>query len=331
MEQSETITDFLVIGAGLAGLAFAKDVQNAGATVQMLDKGRGVGGRAATRRMNNTPVDHGAQFFTARSDRFQAYIKQAVEDGWVKVWANGFPVHKNGVIHERPSGHPRYAPPDGMNTLPKRLGESVNVQTGTTVAHVEQTNGTYLAHTDDGRTFAGRSLIFNLPPVQLLALAGSVIASEYRARIEAVRFDPAWTLILSLADDLPGASWPALEFEHPVLYWVSRDHTKRTGEAAPVLVVHGAGRWSQAHLEQPKETVEALLCTAVQEAVGPLPPVLEAQTHRWRYSQATTPLKEPCLWDSDRRIGVCGDWCPGARVEGAIESGWALAGAVTTR
>ncbi len=33
--------DFLVIGAGLAGLAFARQVQAAGATVQLLDKGRG--------------------------------------------------------------------------------------------------------------------------------------------------------------------------------------------------------------------------------------------------------------------------------------------------
>ncbi len=216
-----------------------------------------------------------------------------------------------------------------MNTLPKRLGESINVQTGATVAHIEEANGVYHAHTDDGRTFAGRSLVLNLPPVQLLTLAGSLLPDDARSRIEAVRFDPAWTLIVRLAEDLPSAAWPALEFEHPVLYWVSRDHTKRNGAAPPALVVHGSGAWSRAHLEEPKEAIQAALLVAVEETVGPLPRVLEAQTHRWRYSQATAPLGEPCLWEADRRVGVCGDWCPGARVEGAIESGWALAQAAT--
>ncbi|MBC8101135.1 MAG: NAD(P)-binding protein, partial [Cytophagales bacterium] len=57
------MTDFLVIGAGLAGLAFAGDAAASGASVRLLDKGRGVGGRTATRRFGDLRVDHGAQYF----------------------------------------------------------------------------------------------------------------------------------------------------------------------------------------------------------------------------------------------------------------------------
>jgi predicted NAD/FAD-dependent oxidoreductase len=41
-----------------------------------------------------------------------------------------------------------------------------------------------------------------------------------------------------------------------------------------------------------------------------------------------TPLGQEYLWDRSARIGVCGDWCLGARVEAAYDSGVALARAV---
>ena len=45
-----TTPDVLIIGAGLAGLKLAGDLHAAGRAPRVLDKGRGVGGRAATRR-----------------------------------------------------------------------------------------------------------------------------------------------------------------------------------------------------------------------------------------------------------------------------------------
>ena len=58
-----------IVGAGLAGLSCAQALRAGGADVQLFDKGRGVGGRMATRRVD-TPLgpatfDHGAQFLTA--------------------------------------------------------------------------------------------------------------------------------------------------------------------------------------------------------------------------------------------------------------------------
>ena len=53
-----------------------------------------------------------------------------------------------------------------------------------------------------------------------------------------------------------------------------------------------------------------------------------ARAHRWRYSIAGTALSGGCLWDAGRRIGACGDWCSGSRVEGAFVSGMAIAGRI---
>ncbi len=60
----------------------------------------------------------------------------------------------------------------------------------------------------------------------------------------------------------------------------------------------------------------------------PLPAVVWSRAHRWLYSLADNPLDTDCLWDADLGIGACGDWCRGARIEGAWLSGEALAGRI---
>ena len=58
-----------------------------------------------------------------------------------------------------------------------------------------------------------------------------------------------------------------------------------------------------------------------------LKPIFDS-IHRWLYAKSKRPLDAGHLFDTDDRIGVCGDWCRGDRVEDAFLSGLALAKAV---
>jgi predicted NAD/FAD-dependent oxidoreductase len=66
----------VIVGAGLAGLSAARLLRDAGHDVVVLDKGRSPGGRCATRRIGNATLDHGAQFFTVRSDEFARCVDE---------------------------------------------------------------------------------------------------------------------------------------------------------------------------------------------------------------------------------------------------------------
>ncbi|MDX1933972.1 MAG: NAD(P)-binding protein [Capsulimonadales bacterium] len=326
--EPDDITDFLVIGAGLAGLAFASEARTQGATVRVLDKGRGVGGRMATRRLETAGtevrVDHGAQFFTARETRLSAWAQAGLAEGWLSVWTHGFPLWKDGTIHRREEGHPRYAPRNGMNELARRLGAGLTIERSTEVRSVTEENGVFVATAAAGERYRGRNLILNAPPVQVRNMARNLLSEETVRTLESVEFLPAWTWMAVLSEDVPGADWPALEMEHPVLGWVSRDHTKREPGGPPTLVAHGSGAWSREHSEDAPETVLRHLTDALRDTIGDVR-FETVQVHRWRYAQPIRPLTVPFLREGAHGPACCGDWCGGPRVEGALESGWKLA------
>ena len=52
----------LVVGAGISGCICARRLSDLGHEVTVVEKGRGVGGRMSTRRMNGARIDHGLNF-----------------------------------------------------------------------------------------------------------------------------------------------------------------------------------------------------------------------------------------------------------------------------
>lgn len=112
----------VIVGAGISGLVAARKLAAHDVDVTVVDKGRSVGGRLATRRIGDARLDHGAQFFTVRTPAFQACVDDWIERGVVHVWNHGFDGGDN---------HPRYVGSSGMNSIAKDLARGVSVETST--------------------------------------------------------------------------------------------------------------------------------------------------------------------------------------------------------
>ncbi len=286
----------------------------------MFDKGRGIGGRMATRRLPGGPsFDHGAQYMTARDPAFAADLAAMAGSGAAAPWGE--------------EGWWVGAP--GMPEPVRHLLGPCSVTTGCTVSRLTREEGGWTLSDGDGRRLPGRfrSVLLTAPAPQAKALAGSAGAgwSALDAWLDRVRYAPCWTLMLS-HEGGPAFAQTHRRDRDPAapIAWIARDATKpgRSG-GRETLVVHASPAWSRAHLEEERPAVAERLLAELRRMPGlALPPpggLGEPHVHRWRYAMVEQALDEPCLWSPDLRLGVAGDGCLGGRVEAAYLSGRALA------
>lgn len=325
----ESVTEVVVIGAGVGGLCAARALQRAGVEVKLLEKSRGLGGRAATRRLHGARVDHGAQYFTARDPRWQAQVDAWLADGALQVWTRGFhTLSARGL--EAPAegqGHPRYAFAEGMNTLGKLLGEGLAIERSAKVTALTRSAAGWALTHEDGRVEHARRVLLNLPAPQALALAEPSLRAETKAALRAVAFAPCLALLAGFHESPP--VWQGVQVvdaDNP-LAWLACDTSKpgRQGAArGTVLVLHATPEFSEDHLETPEAALPQLLSVAASLGFGK---PLWTQLQRWRYAKVTRPLAAPFLRE-DPTLFFCGDWCGGAKLENAYLSGLEVAGAM---
>src|SRR5688572_11022768 len=133
-------SDVIVIGAGLTGLVAARQLENAGKKVIVLDKEGHVGGRLATHCFQNGMADDGAQFFTTRTETFQKQVDSWQAKDLITIW--GYSWSDGSIKRTSPDGHPRYIAKGGMNQLAQDLATSLSdVRHNVTVSGIYWRNG----------------------------------------------------------------------------------------------------------------------------------------------------------------------------------------------
>jgi hypothetical protein len=149
------------------------------------------------------------------------------------------------------------------------------------------------------------------------------------SRLEAVRMAPCLTLMAAFPAAAPRPFLHRSSETGP-LSWIAQDSSKPGRRSGLTCWVAQAGPdWSAAHLEEEPERLARLMLPLLARAIGVEPEkAVHAAAHRWRYARVTTPLGAPYLGDDDGTLWLGGDWCLGARVEAAWQSGTALAQAL---
>lgn len=308
-----------VIGAGAAGLACAARLVEAGREVRVFDKGRRPGGRIATRRIGDVSFNHGAQFATARDPAFVALLARFQQDGTVAGWpaaSDGRDVRWVGV--------------PGMSAMATALVGSLTVETLSQVAFIRPDRSVRIVPADTiapgvvcdeggSLTEPFEAVLLAVPSPQAVLLLGD---HPFAARAAATRYVPSWTVMATFDPALPGPD--VFRAKTGAVGWAARQSSLPGHSDGPdAWVIQATAAWSAEHLEQDAAKIAPMLCAAFTAVV---PATVAAQ--RWRYAQVEAAAGEPCLWDPKQRIGACGDWCLGGRVEAAWLSGRALAAAV---
>lgn len=330
--------DIAVIGAGISGLAAAGKLCDAGRDVIVLEKSRGLGGRAATRRIavgeHEIPVDHGAQYFTARDRRFRDQVDRWQELGICFPWCEEFPNWSEGKL-AKPNPlwkESRYACRKGMTTLGKHLAEGVGVLLRHHVASVEKTPEGWLLHAEgEGHpAVLARVLFVSAPPPQTLALVGRELVPEQLELVEHIQCSSCLCLIARYADGVPAPAWKGIRVSEPhaILSWIGWDSSRRkSGSPGRVAVLHGSADYSRRWLDAGPEALRTAGAEMLAEAgriggawmASPEESVIHLWKHAHAYGSAVPGgfLRAECA----EPLYLIGDGFNGGRMESAWLSG----------
>lgn len=318
MSASVGTDPVLVVGAGISGVACACELQAAGVPVRLVDRGHRPGGRMASRRLWERPVDLGASYLTVSDPDFGAVVDGWERGGLVRPWTDTFCALGDGAASVK-DGPLRWGTPGGLRSLVEDLARDLAVERHD------------VAGLDD---LAAPAVVLAMPDPQ----ARRLVPDHHPV---AAYLDRVFEPVLALAATWPERTWdeasPTGRFDgafvndDPVVAWIA-DDGRRRGDDAPVLVVHSTPGFARGHLADPAAAVPAMLA-AVRRLLS-LPEPSDVHVHRWTFARPAGERTDThALVDGPGGpLGVCGDgWGASPKVETAWLSGRDLGRSLVVR
>jgi renalase len=283
----------VVVGAGIAGLACARELVDAGVPARVVERDTVVGGRLASVWRGGRPVDVGAAYLTADDPSFRGRLQSWRIDGLARPWTDTFRgQHGNAPM--------RWSAPRGLRSLAADLAAELDVTLGVEVTE--------------------------LPPAQAVVLAMPGPQARRIADLPAAR-EQIWSPVLTAVLTYPRRAWPgfagAFVNDHPVVATVCDDGDRR-GDGAPVLVAHSTAPFAREVAEDDGDGPAAAMAAAVGELLG-IEPEPSVEVFRWPYA---TPRPSPASYARSGQVYLCGDAFGRPRVQTAWLSGRAVARAI---
>ncbi len=350
----------VVVGAGIAGVACARALVDAGRQVQVLDRGRRIGGRLARRSVTawdnggaatGEPhvVDVGASYLTVTDPRFATVVRDWVDRGLARTWSDRFHVRDATGWHGPKVGPMRYGTADGLRSLVEDLAIGLDVAHPCDVSAVRarsapaagsvvpaagsvpaaseaSDSGGWLVDVVGGPSIEADAVVVAAPDPQAARIMPPAIAEGMY---------PAgpwpWDPVVAVAAAWPTRWWDddagfdgVFVNDDPVITWIA-DDGRRRGDGAPVLVAHSTPAAAAAWLSDPEQALEPVVA-AIGRAFGrAVPPFIWSHVQRWGLSQSRRERPAPPYLLHPSLLGVCGDaWGERSSVEGAWLSGTRL-------
>ena len=352
-----------VIGAGIAGLSCARRLVERGFSVTVFERADVPGGRVATLRTEIGSFDHGAQYFTARHPAFVAQAARWSAAGIVEPW----PVSVQNIAaaagkqkaHAHSNGGTlRWVGVPGMSAIASHLSDGLDLRFDARIVQLDAVSAAPGRPEDRSRWSLRRregdvdshvavteglfdAVVIAVPAESAAVLLG--VAPALARQAAGARIEPCWALLLGFTEPIEAnvmndvAANAAADaarvgdaafIDSGRLAWIARESSKPDRRMGERWTAHAQSAWSTEHFDDDPEDVKAKMLRAFHEATGTAEQPVYAAVYRWRHALARTPLARDLLWDEHLRVGACGDWCRGHRIEDAWLSGAALAEAM---
>jgi renalase len=313
----------IIIGAGISGCSCAHALALAGHQVTVVEKGRGVGGRMATRRMDGARIDHGAQFFTVRDPRLQKLNRQWIQEKRVVGWYDQVPGHP-GIPSDM-----RYRGSRGMTGPAKSLTKDCSLALNFFAEKMERNRRWQVTERGgEKRVLEADHLVITIPSIQMIELferSNLDLGSSVMTRLEAIRHTRCLA-ILGILDRPSRLPFPGA-VTHPFknVDWLSDNQVKGISNR-PAITLHASAEFSEQYWNVPDTEWGDQLLEPAGEVLGAQ--LVSWVSHRWGFAKPLVTFGESHCHLPEIGLTLAGDGFGGERVEGASLSGLDAAAAI---
>ena len=304
----------LIVGAGLTGLIIANRLKtSSNDDVLLVEKSRGVGGRMATRRIENARFDHGAQFYALR-EPLDSLHKRWLNTSLVKPWFD-----RHGVVH--------FSCTTGMTALAKDLADAIDVRFEQRVVELFKTPTGWRTVFESGAELFTDRVILTCPlPQALEILKASHLA--YDPHLDLILYAKAVVALIQTKSGGDSLASPNgyTQLTGSQIFSIA-DQRKKGLSEIPSLTVTLTPESSDAFFETPDESVIGGVIDELKRR-DPTFSSTSVQIKKWRFSH---PLQVASMnyANPHEQLFIAGDAFGGPSLNGAAKSANALSDALT--
>lgn len=363
--MNNLVSKVAVIGSGISGAVCASSLAKNGISVTVFESARGPGGRMSQRREISEDgreiyFDHGAPFFSVSDTAALGYINEWKTKGLVAEWKENFGSFDRNLNQftdfEKEGFETKYVCLPGMNSVCRALCLEPGVESkfGVGIGRLEWLEDDKLWSLIglDGQNLGQFEGIVasdkNIVNPRVLAVTGRPppldlnLVPEFALKLQEIPVKPCFVLMLAFRQPLSLVPAKGFAFKNSkVLSWAFCDSSKpgrsATGES---WVLHSTSEYAediiaQTGLQKPSNAtltkVAEDLLQEFQSTGFNIPQPFFMKAHRWgsAFPAASIAKEDKCLWDKNKRLAICGDFCVSPNVEGAVLSGMAAASKLT--
>ncbi len=308
-----------VVGAGIAGLTAARELQRAGYPAVVLEKDGHAGGRMSTQTLFGGVFDDGAQFFTVKDERFGVFVDDWIERGIVVDWFHSQLIRGGG---SNPDGFPRYCGAKGMTGIVEDLAKGLPFRFNSELVSIERRGDRYSLSLADGGTLDVEAVILALPaPVALNILKSCKQVPEgiELSALKEISYGPCITVLARLDGESALTEWGGLRISGEYIDWIADNRYKGISPGVTAITLQAMPEFSAEHWEDDDNRVGDLLLDSAKKVLQA--PPAEYAVRRWVLAKPHSVHPDICFEVGDPTLLMAGDGFQGYRVEGAAVSG----------
>lgn len=315
MAAAKDARTIAVVGAGIAGLTAARELQRAGHQVTVLEMDSKAGGRMSTQHLFGGSFDDGAQFFTVKDQRFGVLVDDWVKRGIVVDWFHSQLIRGGG---SNPDGFPRYCGAKGMAGIIADLAEGITIRFNSEVARLEKAKDHYSLTLADGSKETAEAVIVTTPSPVSLNLVNNISKTSVEV-LDQISYNPCITVLASLEGESALTEWGGLRISGDYIDWIADNHLKGISPEVTTITLQAMPDFSREHWEDEDDKVAVRLLDSASKILDSEP--VDYTVRRWLHAKPKVVHSDVFFDVSEGTLLLAGDGFQGYRVEGAAVSG----------